>query len=101
MLTIQAELLAEALQKVLPGMERQSALVRAKELVTSTDARLEQNVLEWARNQTITDVWIGKYCINAIMAIQKDGDFLRALDAMNLYLKDPRLGEMRIWQARR
>jgi len=101
MLTIQVELLADALQRALPGLEKGPAMTRAAELISATDSRLEQNVLEWIENRPISDVWVDKYCINAVLAIRKDGDFLSALDAMNLYLQDPRLGEMRIWRARR
>ena len=101
MLSIQTELLAAAIQGSVPQLDRNHAATLAAELITSTDRRLEQNVLEWIHNQPISDIWVDKYCINAILAIRGDGDFLDALEAMNLYLQDPRLGEMRIWRARK
>lgn len=101
MLNIEKEPLAAALQRALPGLEAKHAMYYAAEVIASTDYRLEQNVLEWIQNQPISDIWVDKYCINAIMAIRGDGDFLDALEAMNLYLQDPRLGEMRIWRARK
>ena len=101
MLNIDLEEMVAGLQKAIPGLEKEQAVGRARDLIDNTDCRLEKNVKEWLEGQTISDVWVDKYCINAILAIRKDRDFLSALDAMNFYLKDPKAGELRIWRVRR
>lgn len=101
MLNINEENMAAALGRAIPGLGKEQAISRARDLIANTDCRLEQNVREWMEGMPISDVWVNKYCINAIMDIRKDRDFLSALEAMNLYLQDPKLGELRIWRIRR
>lgn len=101
MLSIQEKDLSIALQAAIPGLGNESATSRARTLISTIDGRLEKNLLEWIRGELVSDIWIEKYCINAILAIRKDQDFLSALEAMNLYLKDPQLGELLIWRVRR
>lgn len=101
MLNIDVSLFADALQREIPGMPRQTALTRAAALIEQTDPRLEENVRQWVEGTRISDLWVGKYSINAIMELRRSPDFLDALDAMNLYLRDPKAGESRIWRARR
>lgn len=101
MLKIQHAQLIQALQRELPGMSEEAAAARADALIAQTDVRLEENIRQWMAGQPISDLWVGKYCINAILAIQESRDFLSALDAMNLYLQDSKAGELRIWRARR
>jgi len=101
MLNLDVNLIAGAIMRSLPGMTQPQALTRAQELLAQTDARLEANVRQWAQGEPVTDDWVGDYCINAIMAIRGNRDFLDALDAMNLYLSDPAAGKLRIWRTRR
>lgn len=101
MLNLDVNMIAGAVLRSLPGMTQPQALARAQELLVHTDARLEANVRQWAQGEAVTDDWVGEYCINAIMAIRGNHDFLDALDAMNLYLRDPAAGQLRIWRTRR
>ena len=94
-------------EKVLHAIRRDNPLMKADVLekvaiiiLENTDSRLEQNVIEWCDGAAVTDIWIGKYCINAIMSIRGDNDFIGALEAMNLYLQDENAGIRRIWRAR-
>lgn len=73
----------------------------AEEVLKNTDERLEQNLREWINGEQITDIWIGKYCVNAIMAIREDNDFLDALNSMSLYLKNEADGVRQIWRAKK
>lgn len=101
MLNIDVNRFADALQREMPNMPRQAATTHAAALIDQTDPRLEENVLQWIEGKTISDLWFGKYSINAILELRRSQDFLDALDAMNLYLRDPKAGEARIWRARR
>lgn len=94
-------------ERVLQAIRRDNLLMKAEvmekvadTILEHTDPRLEQNVIEWCDGAAITDIWIGKYCINAIMSIRGDKDFIGALEAMNLYLQDEDAGIWRIWRAR-
>lgn len=73
----------------------------AKDLFCNLDERLKLNLNEWIEGQNISDIWIGKYCINAIMSIRGDNDFLGALEAMNTYLHNEEDGIRLIWRGRR
>ena len=101
MLSIDINRFADALQREMPAMPRQTAISRASALINETDSRLEENVLQWIEGKPISDLWVGKYSINAILELRRSRDFLDALDAINLYLRDPKAGEARIWRARR
>ena len=101
MLKLELSRVTAALRRDIPGITDAHAAARAAELIANTDSRLETNVAQWVNGQPISDLWIGKYCINAILAIRGEKDFLSALEAMNLYLQNPKLGELRIWRARR
>ena len=101
MLNIDPKSFAEALRRELPGLSADAAMFRASVLIRETDSRLELNVQQWIDQAPITDCWVGKYCVNAIMAIQNSTDFIDALEIMNLYLQDPTAGELRIWRGRR
>ena len=101
MLNVHEGELAAVLQQRIPGMDPAFAAIRAQDLIADTDQRLEQNLQQWMEGKALSDDWVGKYCINAILAIRGDRDFLSALEAMNLYLQNPRMGELRIWRARR
>ena len=81
--------------------EEHSAELIADTLLAETDDRLWQNLEEWINGKPISDLWIGEYCINAIMAIRDDDDFLDALLAMSLYLRDEQEGIRVIWRAKK
>lgn len=74
---------------------------QALNIIETTDRRLEENLLQWMNSEPISDLWIGKYCINAIMSIRKDSDFISALEAMNLYLSDETAGVQKIWRTKK
>lgn len=83
------------------GIDEKFAEEYAHKLIENTDQRLMQNLSEWISDENISDIWIGKYCVNAIMSIRGDKDFLSALDAMNTYLVDEATGISMIWRRRR
>lgn len=94
-------------ERIITAIRRDSSLIKekpaeelAKRIQNTTDPRLEKNVLEWIEGKNITDIWVGRYCINAIMSIRGDRDFVDALEAMNLYLSDEKAGSRRIWRPR-
>lgn len=83
------------------GISDDYAKSYAEELLADLDPRLTSNLMEWMEGREISDVWIGKYCINAIMSIRGDRDFLGALKAMNTYLHDEEAGISLIWRGKR
>lgn len=82
------------------GIDDAYAEEYAKKIISNTDERLIQNLNEWLHGKNISDLWIGKYCINAIMSIRGDKDFLSALEAMNTYLADEAEGIRLIWRGK-
>lgn len=69
--------------------------------IEQTDERLERNVAEWLRGDKLSDIWIGRYCVNMVMQIQGGTDFLWALDVLSRYAIDPAVGERLIWRSKR
>ncbi len=80
--------LVDCIRTKCAGISDDYAKSYAEELLADLDPRLTSNLMEWMEGKEISDVWIGKYCINAIMSIRGDRDFLGALKAMNTYLHD-------------
>ena len=101
MLPIDEIQLANAIRSAFPGLGDSGSLKRARDLLADTDPRLAPNINEWLQGGPVSDIRIGKYSINAIMAIRGERDFLSALEAMNLYLRDSAGGERLISRARR
>lgn len=93
--------LYEKIKKKCVGISDAYATAYATELLAQLDPRLVPNLVEWMEGKEITDVWVGKYCINAIMSIHGDQDFLSALKAMNTYLHDEEAGISLIWRGKR
>lgn len=98
---INVQRLGSLLRERNPGMDEKYAEEYADHLVRDLDERLRPNLLEWMEGKEITNIWIGKYCVNAIMSIREDKDFLGALEAMNTYLQDEEKGVSLIWRGRR
>lgn len=84
-----------------PELDRTRAEEFVKAVFDNLDERLIPNVQEWIEGRELSDIWIGKYCIGAIMSIHGDSDFLSALEAMNVYLHDEEKGTFLIWRGRR
>lgn len=93
--------LVSVIRKRYPALDEKYAVHYAEALLKDLDARLIPNLREWMDGRTVTDIWIGKYCVNAIMSIRGDNDFLSALEAMNTYLQDEEAGIALIWRAKR
>lgn len=100
MVNVNRESIIEAVKRDNPSIKEGAATLLSDRIKNSTDSRLEKNVREWIEGREITDIWVGKYCINAIMSIRGDKDFIDALEAMNLYLTDEKEGIRRIWRTR-
>lgn len=101
MVKINLQELVQKIKESSIGIDNKFAEEYARKLVENTDERLMQNLSEWIVGNSISDIWIGKYCVNAIMSIRGDKDFLSALDAMNAYLVDEATGISMIWRGRR
>ncbi len=62
---------------------------------------LKPNIVEWVSGEPISDIWIGKYCVNAVMKIRGDDNFVGAILALDRYAKNPtRENEARLWLTR-
>ena len=90
--------LVSKLEQVMPGLGSDQLRAYAERMVSETDERLEPNVVEWLREEPLSDIWIDQYCIGLVMKVQGRGDFLGALEALNCYVTDPDLGERLIWR---
>ena len=93
--------LVEAIMGHNPLADEHYANYMAERIIKEGDDRLEQNLAEWMQEKPISDLWIGKYCINAIMSLRGDEDFLDAFLTMSLYLRDEEAGVMRIWRTKK
>lgn len=71
-----------------------------KKIIETYDERLSQNINEWIHDKAISDVYFGKYCVNMIMAIQQNNDFLYAIEALNVYLSNEQIGIKMIWRGK-
>lgn len=98
---IDTDRLAALLRERNPAMDPQYAKEYAENLAQNLDERLLPNLVQWMKGEEIANIWIGKYCVNAIMSIRGDTDFLSALEAMNTYLQDEEKGVCLIWRGRR
>lgn len=93
MLKIDEKLLVPALKKEKPSMPANWAARYAAQMVRTTDARLEPNVLEWLRGAPLTDLrFTGSsgeaYSIVSLLASGQGFSFLDALEIMNLFFTD-------------
>ena len=62
---------------------------------------LKPNIVEWVSGEPISDIRIGKYCVNAVMKIRADNDFISAILSLDRYAKNPtKENEARIWLTR-
>ncbi len=100
-MTVDIQRLISKIKKQYMEMDDKFAENYAAGLLDKLDSRLVQNLVEWMEGKTITDIWVGKYCVNAIMSIRDDSDFLSALEAMNTYLSDEEAGIILIWRGKR
>ena len=100
-MNIEKTVLVEAIKKHNELVDDYYAEMMANKIIAEGDDRLLRNLNEWINDEPISDLWIGKYCVNAIMAIRGDKDFLDAFLSMNLYLKDEKEGVRKIWRAKK
>ena len=98
MINITNESIIKAIRRDSPLIGDKAAAVLSDKTRETTDPRLEENVREWIEGKEISDLWVGKYCINAIMSIRGDKDFIDALETMSIYLNDEKKGINRIWR---
>lgn len=98
MINITNESIKKAIMRESPSIGEEVAAVLSDKIRETTDYRLEENVREWIEGKEISDLWVGKYCINAIMSIRGDKDFIDALETMSIYLNDEKKGINRIWR---
>lgn len=70
---IDKERIRRAVKRDGPGMKDSATDMVVERIIHETDPRLEQNVREWSEGKEISDLWVGKYCINAIMSLRGTG----------------------------
>lgn len=99
-MNVDKQLLVDTIKKRVYLADDQYANYMADRIISEGDDRLEPNLTEWMKGEPISDLWIGEYCINGIMSIRGDEDFLDALLAMSLYLRDEEAGVITIWRAK-
>lgn len=93
--------LKKAIKKNYPYMDEKLCKFHAERIMQETDKRLYENIIQWVCGEKLNEKLIGDYCIEKIMQIRGNRDFLSALDAMDKYLKDKIIGEAIIWRTRR
>ena len=93
--------LEAAIKRDYPYMDEKLCMFHAQKILKETDPRLHHNIEQWANGEMLDEDMIGDYCIDTILQIRESRDFLSALDAMNMYLKDKLAGEQMIWRRRR
>lgn len=50
---------------------------------------LQQNLLEWLENKQLSDIWINeKYCVEGVMRMRGNKDFISALISLDDYARD-------------
>lgn len=68
--------------------------------ILACNDKLAANVTEWVEDKELSDILINeKYCINSVLKIRGDNDFLSALIVLDDYLND-QTKEFAIWQPR-
>lgn len=84
------------------NLTEEAAQNKAVRILENCPEKLWQNVQEWSENQTLTDIYIGKYSLPMILAIWGSRDFLSAWEVMTeLAEGEIETAEMRIWNMRR
>ena len=59
----------------------------ADEIIKKIDDRLLFNLEEYINNQELSDIWIDKYCVNAVLKIRNDnGGIINAIIDLNNYV---------------
>lgn len=84
------------------GFAEEMARSEALQILQKCPSILLQNVQEWSEQQTLTDIYIGRYSLPMVMAISKSRDFIKALEIM-IELSDGNVetAELKIWNMRR
>lgn len=101
MQTINKTELKKAIKKNYPYMDDELCEFHAQKIIVGTDERLYNNINQWINEELLDEDMIGDYCIDKILQIRGNKDFLSALEAMSMYLKDNLVGEHMIWRTRR
>ena len=84
------------------GFTREAAQDTAMQMLENSPPVLNQNVEEWAKDQKLTDIYIGQYSLPMILAIWNSRDFLKALEVMiELGKGNTEIAELKIWNMRR
>lgn len=84
------------------GFTQEVAKNKAMQTLEDCPVVLTQNILEWAKGQKLTDIYIGQYSLPMILAIWNSRDFLKALEVMNELAKgNTEIAELKIWNMRR
>lgn len=90
--------LEQALRAAIPGMDDRWYRGSCEKILRETDERLEPNLEEWIAGDSLSDIWIGDYCVGMVLTIRGSTDVLAALEALSVYARDPERGERLIWR---
>lgn len=83
-------------------LDRRNAQIKASELCLKCPDLLKQNLYQWACEEQLKDIYVGKYSVPMVMAIWGNSDFLGAVEVVIEFLiGDQDIAERRIWQMRR
>lgn len=83
------------------GFLEAAAAAQAREILLDLPDRLFINIEEWSRGLPLTEIYIGPYCIDMILQLWENRDFLSAVRALGIFEKDPDKAERLIWNMRR
>lgn len=79
-----------------------NAQAKTSELCLKCPDLLKKNLYQWACEEQLEDIYVGKYSVPMVMAIWGNSDFLSAVEVVTEYLTgDQDIAERRIWQMRR
>ena len=92
---------ANAIRQSYKTMTDASSFNLAAQLMESFDASLEEAVKAWIEGKEIPDTAFEKYSINKILSIRNNSDYLEAFELLSDYIRDPVIGEKRIWKPAR
>ncbi len=92
--------IASAILRDEPYLKPDMAYSMAKDFSLQMDERLIPNVIEWLNGQSMTDIWIGEYCVGLIHKIT-NRSYFACLEMLNLYAHDTLAGTSSIWRGKR
>ena len=98
---VDREKIADRLRQENRGMTEDLSFRLADQLIRDGDERLSENVNQWLRDELLSSIWIGDYCVGMVMKIWGSRDVAGAVLALSAYAEDPEKNLPLIWRVRR